>query len=266
MKNVAEWKPTKIKNCDGKFCVNESGVAPGSLYITLEAFRIIDLYKSYLHGHLVDLGCGNVPYYEWYKDRVDKITCVDWPQSSHDAKYVDIFANLNQSLPLENSSVDCVFSTSVLEHICEPLVLLQEIRRILKQDGYLVLSVPFLYHLHEEPFDYYRYTPHGLKYLAEKAGLEMVILENYGSGFGVLVDVTSKIIQVFMKVVCKFMPQHIAQFIDEIGTKILHLFQKALFWILKQKKVLQIIEKANLSSRIALGYLAVFRIQKNTVV
>ncbi|VEP13231.1 conserved hypothetical protein [Hyella patelloides LEGE 07179] len=264
MKNVSEWKPTKIKNYGDKFCVDESGMAPGSLYITLEAFRVVDSHKSYLHGHLVDLGCGNVPYYEWYKDRVDKVTCIDWPQSNHEAKYVDVFANLNQSLPLEDSSVDCVFSTSVLEHISEPLVLLKEISRILKQDGYLILSVPFLYHLHEEPFDYYRYTPHGLKHLAEKASLEVVLLKHFGNGFGVFVDVVSKIVEVLIGMICRFLPKYIAVFVKKIGTKILRLFQHSCFYILKQKPVLQIIDKANLSSRIALGYFAVFKLKNNT--
>ena len=264
MKNVSEWKPTKIKNCNGKFCVNKSGMAPGSLYITLEAFRVINSYKSYLHGHLVDLGCGNVPYYEWYKDQVDKITCIDWEQSLNESKYVDMFADFNQGISLEDDSVDCIFSTSVLEHICEPLILLKEIRRILKQDGYLILSVPFLYHLHEEPFDYYRYTPHGLKYLAKKAGLEVVTLEHYGSGFGVLVDVISKIVQGFILMIGKFMPKLIVRVVNKIGTILLRLFQQGCFWILKQKPILNIIERANLSSKIALGYLAIFKVKQNT--
>jgi SAM-dependent methyltransferase len=149
-----------------------------------------------------------------------------------------------------------------LEHICEPQVLFKEISRILAKDGYLILSVPFLYHLHEEPFDYYRYTPHGLKHLAKEAGLEIVSLEHYGSAFGVLVDISSKITEVIINGICKFMPKFIAAFIKKLGDKILCLFQQICFFILKQKPVLQALKISKLSPRIALGYIAVFTVNK----
>lgn len=90
MKNTSEWKPTRIKYHKGKFVVNSAEVAPSSLYTMLEAFRVLDLTKSYLRGHLLDLGCGKVPYYEWYKNCVQEITCMDWSNSLHDSKYIDI--------------------------------------------------------------------------------------------------------------------------------------------------------------------------------
>ena len=171
LKNQSEWKPTKIKYRRGRFRVNPFKLGPGSYYITLEAFRVLNTFRSYLHGHLVDMGCGNVPYYEWYKDRVEKITCMDWPTSLHKSKHINIFADLNQDLPLAASSVDCILLSSVLEHISNPEMLLKEISRILKKDGYLILSVPFFYHLHEEPNDFFRYTEFGLKKLSREAGI-----------------------------------------------------------------------------------------------
>ena len=259
MNNITKWQPTKIKYQGDKFCVNQSGVAPGSLYYTLEDFRAIDSVKTYLKGHLVDLGCGNVPYYQWYKDRVEQITCVDWSKGTHDDSFVDVFADLNQSLPLADRSVDSVFSTSVLEHICEPLVLLREIARILKPNGYVILSVPFTYPLHEEPFDYYRYTPYSLQHLADKAGLKVVCLKHCGSGFGVLVDVTARIGQTLMGTVSRLMPKYVGLLINKLGTVLLRLFQRTCYEILKQKQVLQIIDRANLSGKIALGYVVVLQ-------
>lgn len=259
MKNLSEWKPTKIQRRGNEFCVNPNGLAPGSLYITMEAFRVLNSKKSYLHGHLLDLGCGNVPYYEWYKAQVSQITCVDWPASLHSGKHIDIFADLNQPLPLANSSMDCVLSTSVLEHIREPQLLLKEIRRILTRDGYLILSVPFLYHLHEEPFDFYRYTPHGLKHLALEAELDLVTVEHYGSAFGVVIDVTSKISESLLTAICKLLPKYISEAMMWTGKQILHKFQQICFFIFKQQLILSLVERLNLSRRIALGYVAVFK-------
>ena len=262
MRNIAEWKQTKIQHRKGVFSVKSSGVAPGSLYITMEAFRALNLHKLYLHGHLIDLGCGNVPYYEWYKDQVDKITCIDWPGSLHNTKHIEAFADLNQYLPIKTASVECVLLTSVLEHIGKPERLLKETRRILVQDGYLVLSVPFLYHLHEEPFDYYRFTPHGLKRLAKEAGFEVISLKHYGSAIGVFVDVSSKIIESVINAICRFLQKNISSSIRLAGYKILRMYQQFSFLILKQKWALHILDRLGLSQRIALGYVIVLSPEK----
>ncbi len=43
----------------------------------------------------------------------------------------------------------------------------------MKRDGLLIVSVPFSFRLHEEPFDYFRFTPHGLRAIFEAAGLTL---------------------------------------------------------------------------------------------
>jgi hypothetical protein len=52
--------------------------------------------------------------------------------------------------------------------------------RVMKPSGYLVLSAPFYWPLHEEPYDFFRYTKHGLRALAEGVGLEVVSLKADG--------------------------------------------------------------------------------------
>jgi ubiquinone/menaquinone biosynthesis C-methylase UbiE len=66
--------------------------------------------------------------------------------------------------------VDAVLSTQVLEHVADPLSVLAEFFRVLKPDGRLWLTAPFVWYLHEEPYDYYRFTSHGLRFLLERAG------------------------------------------------------------------------------------------------
>lgn len=254
MKNILEWKPSKIICRDEKFYVNSYGVSPSSIYITKEAFRVTDSYKIYLKGHLVDLGCGNVPYYQWYKDRVDNITCIDWEDTTHSQNYVDIFCDLNNNLALESNSVDTIFTTSVLEHICEPKNLIQEMARILKKDGYIILTVPFFYHLHEQPYDFFRYTPYGIRYLAETSGLSVVESNHYGSAFGVLVDITAKIFHVFISVTGNMINGYVGRVIVKLLVFPLIYFQLVMFWILRQKSVLYVLKKMSLSSTIALGY------------
>ncbi len=57
---------------------------------------------------------------------------------------------------------------------------------MLKPGGKLILTVPFLGRLHEEPFDYYRYTRYGLRHLLEKGGFEVVEIVPTGSIFSFL--------------------------------------------------------------------------------
>jgi len=129
----------------------------------------VSLYK----GMLYDLGCGEMPYRDWLLQYADTYTGVDWNNTLHELK-ADILANLNQPLPIENEIADTVVSFSVMEHLSEPQNMLNEAYRILKPGGAMIMQVPFMWWVHEAPFDFYRYTSHGLKYMFEKAGFSDV--------------------------------------------------------------------------------------------
>ena len=65
-------------------------------------------------------------------------------------------------------SFDIVVMCEVLEHVHSPHIALEQIRKILRPGGRLILSVPFILGIHEAPFDYYRYTRHGLEFLLRR--------------------------------------------------------------------------------------------------
>jgi SAM-dependent methyltransferase len=73
-------------------------------------------------------------------------------------------------LPVTDESFDCVTLLDVLEHLREPRAALREAARVLRANGALVINVPFLYPLHDEPHDYQRPTVHGLRYWLQDAG------------------------------------------------------------------------------------------------
>lgn len=85
-------------------------------------------------------------------------------------------------IPVEDNRFDAVVFTQVLEHLPEPQVVLAELNRVLKPGGRMFLSAPLFYQEHEQPYDFYRYTQFGLKYMLERNGfkiLEMRWLEGY---------------------------------------------------------------------------------------
>lgn len=73
-------------------------------------------------------------------------------------------------LPIKSETINTVLLFDVLEHISDTEALLSEVCRVLESDGMLILQVPFLYPLHDEPRDYVRLTSHGFKELAVRNG------------------------------------------------------------------------------------------------
>lgn len=138
--------------------------------------RWLEEYSSYYKGTLYDLGCGEAPYKKYFLQYCDSYIGVDWSESLHDIK-ADIVADLNKPFGIKSEVADTVISFSVMEHLCEPQIFLNESYRILKQGGMMILAVPWMWEVHEAPHDYFRYTPYGLKYMFEKAGYRDIYVQ-----------------------------------------------------------------------------------------
>jgi len=106
---------------------------------------------------------------------------VDHPATLHDTSQIDLFG-LAYDVPVSDQSFDTAICTAVLEHLEEPELALRECFRVLKPGGMAIYSVPFIWHVHEAPRDFYRYSKYGLQYLFEKVGFEIVEIKAL-SGF-----------------------------------------------------------------------------------
>ncbi|MFH1532767.1 MAG: methyltransferase domain-containing protein [Pseudomonadota bacterium] len=139
--------------------------------------RFIEKTLPFLRGTVYDLGCGRAPYKGRILEVAERYIGVDWANSLHGTEAIDLYADLNETLPVSSSAADSVVSFQVMEHLREPGQFLSECHRILRTGGHLVLSIPFLWPVHEGPVDYYRYTRFGLHHLLEKAGFEVIQLQ-----------------------------------------------------------------------------------------
>jgi SAM-dependent methyltransferase len=137
----------------------------------------------YLKGRMVDIGCGIKPYREMLKPHVREHVGVDHPDSLHDRSNVDA-SGTAYAIPFPDSAFDSALCTAVIEHLEEPEAALRECRRVLKPGACAIYSAPLIWHLHEEPRDFYRYTQYGLRYLFEKSGFEVMRIKAL-SGFWV---------------------------------------------------------------------------------
>lgn len=90
-------------------------------------------------------------------------------------------------LPFRNESFDIVYSIAVLEHVRKPWIVADEITRVLRPGGYVVLELPFLNIIHEE-YDCFRFTDQGIRSLFDETRYD-VVLEQVGSGGGSFLSV-----------------------------------------------------------------------------
>jgi len=132
-----------------------------------------------LDGKLLDVGCGNQQYRKFL--RCDQYFGID----SSVEKRPTVVADVTQ-IPFQDRAFDSALCTEVLEHLPEPGRCLDEIRRVVKPGGMVLFTVPMTVHTHSEPYDFYRYTEYGLRYLLDKHGFEIVTLRRLGGVVSVM--------------------------------------------------------------------------------
>jgi SAM-dependent methyltransferase len=78
-----------------------------------------------------------------------------------------------QSIPVENCRFDFIVFNQVMEHLPEPKLVLAELYRVLKPGGKMIYTAPLFFEEHQQPYDFYRYTQFGLRYLFSSTGFEI---------------------------------------------------------------------------------------------
>jgi SAM-dependent methyltransferase len=130
--------------------------------------------------------------------RVLDIGCSDkWPKRhiSADCAYIgldylptasqwyhtrpDVYAD-GSRLPVAGEAMDVVLLFDVGEHVPDVDRLFREIHRVLKPGGRVLVQIPFLYPLHDEPLDFIRLTRYGLQRLSRTTGFEVERLDAVG--------------------------------------------------------------------------------------
>jgi SAM-dependent methyltransferase len=129
--------------------------------------------RFYLRGKLLDIGCGTKPYRKILSPHVTEHVGFDQSEPFNAAAEVDLIGTA-YNIPAKDASFDSAISTAALEHLAEPEIALRECNRILKRGGIAVYTVPFIWHLHAEPSDYFRFSKFGLQHLFEKTGFEVI--------------------------------------------------------------------------------------------
>jgi len=141
-----------------------------------------------LAGSVLDFGCGSKPYRQYFINATS-YTGIDIEVSGHDHKNeeIDIYYD-GKVIPMAANTFDHVFSTEVFEQIFNIDDVLPEIKRVLKPGGTLLITCPFVWPEHEQPYDFARYTSFGIKHVLEKHGFTIKEQIKTGNYFEVIIQ------------------------------------------------------------------------------
>lgn len=123
----------------------------------------------------IDLGAGPGRFRELINEFENFLAVDFYPYHS-----VKVVADFTKPLPFKDNICDIVLLSNVLEHVPTPDLLIKECYRILKPGGVLIGAVPFLVKVHQEPYDFLRYTNFMLNHLLESSGFSQIGVKPLG--------------------------------------------------------------------------------------
>lgn len=129
-----------------------------------------------LSGLVLDIGCSDKSLARHLPASCQYIG-LDYYATAHGVYGTrpDVYADAG-NLPICNQSLDTVLLFEVLEHVPDPESTVAEIARVLHPGGRLLLSVPFLYPIHDAPYDFHRFTRHALVALMQRNAMVIELI------------------------------------------------------------------------------------------
>ncbi len=153
--------------------------------------KLLEENKHYYKGIILDIGGRDRGKFEKPKDKVEK-----WIFADIDEKHnPDIVLNVENMSKIETESIDVINTNELFEHVGKIEQGLRECYRVLKKNGVMILSVPFLFPIHADPYDFQRWTEDKWKKELEILGFKIEKYEITGRYFTVLLDMEKVFIQ-----------------------------------------------------------------------
>lgn len=122
---------------------------------------------------ILDVGAGDCFAKEFFAGH--KYTAMDITRG----ECIDIIGDV-QNMPFDNNTFDLVLCSEVLEYILSTQKALNDIYRVLKERGVLLMSTPFMVGSDE---DIYRFTPSDLKKILKDTGFKVQKIKPIGGRY-----------------------------------------------------------------------------------
>ena len=101
-------------------------------------------------------------------------------------KVIKVYKNFTfhyKKIKLSRNSADLVLIPNLIHHIEDLQLIFKQIKKILKNRGKIYIFEPLIRELHQEPEDFGRFTPHGLKNTLKKFGFKNFKVKYCGGPF-----------------------------------------------------------------------------------
>jgi SAM-dependent methyltransferase len=85
-----------------------------------------------------------------------------------DPPCIDLICDVANMEPISSESIGLVLNLESLEHLPYPQKAIDEIHRVLRPDGLLILTTVMHFKIHRTPKDYWRFTPDGIELLLSR--------------------------------------------------------------------------------------------------
>lgn len=148
----------------------------------LDTFLLNQNFK----GDVIDVGGKKDNTRGAFTPPLDKVN--SWKFCNIDPVVAPDFLCSAEEIPVDDESFDMAVCCEVIEHLENPERVLNEISRILKKDGTLIGSIPFMYPRHADPYDFQRWTSKKLETELAKAGFGEIKISAMGGTLSVVWD------------------------------------------------------------------------------
>lgn len=123
--------------------------------------------KNYKSKKILDYGSGDQRYKKFFIEK-NTYYSLDVKKSGHPKIKNNTFiidASIKKKSKIKNSFFDIIVCTEVLEHVIHLDFTIKEMKRVLKKNGLIFVTTPFVWPEHEIPYDFRRFTSYGIKKL-----------------------------------------------------------------------------------------------------
>ncbi|MES2284825.1 MAG: class I SAM-dependent methyltransferase [Bacteroidota bacterium] len=183
------------------FFINPFFLGRSAMYINVKK------YSKFVSGKTLDVGSGSKPYIGLF-NKVTTYIGMDIEQSGHkhQREYIDVFYD-GETFPFEENTFDSLVFFEVLEHVFNPDTFFKQISKVVKPGGNCLVTIPFIWGEHEQPYDFARYSSFGLKHMFDKHGFEIVEHKKYLTDFRLIFLLINSYLYTTFK---KYLPGYLA--------------------------------------------------------
>lgn len=125
---------------------------------------------------IVDVGGSQNPVNKRTRSfRAEEYLILDLKQPHHCERVPDMVGDIaSNTFEYKGPVADAVFCLEVMEYVIDPVITIKNLASILKKEGTLYISFPYLYPLHPPTgHDFLRYTKFSAIHLLGRAGFEV---------------------------------------------------------------------------------------------